>query len=34
MQGYLFSPPLPALEIERRFLSAEAPAMPDRFAAA
>ncbi|KAE9838020.1 EAL domain-containing protein, partial [Escherichia coli] len=34
MQGYLFSPPLPALEIERRFLSAEAPAVPHRFAAA
>jgi hypothetical protein len=34
MQGYLFSPPLPAVEIERRFLSAEVPAMPARFAAA
>ncbi|EIG60934.1 bifunctional diguanylate cyclase/phosphodiesterase [Bradyrhizobium sp. WSM1253] len=34
MQGYLFGPPLPALEIERRFLSAKTPAMPDRFAAA
>jgi EAL domain-containing protein (putative c-di-GMP-specific phosphodiesterase class I) len=31
MQGYLFSPSLPALEIERRFLSADAPAMPHRF---
>ncbi|MGY3371519.1 diguanylate cyclase (GGDEF)-like protein [Bradyrhizobium sp. GM2.4] len=32
MQGYLFSPPLPAEEIERHFLSAKTPAMPDRFA--
>ena len=34
MQGYLFSPPLPAAEIERRFLSEGVPSMPDRFAAA
>ena len=34
MQGYLFSRPLPAAETESRFLSAEAPALPDRFAAA